>query len=532
MSDREFAQGVAVSLGDVDLRVFRAGHVDGADGRGLEAAVEVHNGRLKDADRVILDRADLRRAKVPWVARVAGVDDATADRALLDLIPLVEAALRASDDAPPRAREGQPAETRETSDTAVVAWPDPPADEAYVGLAGDFVRAIELHTEADPVAILTQLIVGFGNLVGRGPHFLVGASRHTVNEDLALVGATAKGRKGTSESDVRALLRAADETWERERIWSGLSSGEGLIFAVRDKILRHEPIKEHGRVVGYQDVEVDPGVSDKRLLVIEPEFASVLRVLARDGSTLSATMRQAWDSGNLRTMTKNSPVQATGAHISIVGHITRDELLRYLSDTEAGNGFANRILWIAVRRARYLPDGGALDMETLDPLVYRLRQAVDTARRTGQMTRDDEARDIWHRVYQPLSDGQPGLLGAMTARAEAHVLRLSMLYALLDCSAVIRRPHLEAALGLWEYAENSARWIFGQRLGDATADEILDLLRAHPEGISRTALRDVFGRHKSSGEIARALGTLVQASKARSTSTATGGRPEERWFAR
>ena len=74
----------------------------------------------------------------------------------------------------------------------------------------------------------------------------------------------------------------------------------------------------------------------------ESEFASVLRVSGRDGNTLSPVMRNAWDSGNLRILTKNNPVQASEAHISIIGHITRDELLRYMDNTEAANGFANR----------------------------------------------------------------------------------------------------------------------------------------------------------------------------------------------
>ena len=121
---------------------------------------------------------------------------------------------------------------------------------------------------------------------------------------------------------------------------SGLSSGEGLIWQARDPIMKSEPVKEKGRVVDYQEVMVDGGVDDKRVFAVEPEFASTLRVMNREGSILSAVIRQAWDTGNLRTLVKNSPAKATGAHISIMGHITRDELRRYLDRTEAGNGFA------------------------------------------------------------------------------------------------------------------------------------------------------------------------------------------------
>ena len=114
-------------------------------------------------------------------------------------------------------------------------------------------------------------------------------------------------------------------------------------------------------------------MSDKRLLVEEPEFASVLKVLARQGSTLSPLLRQAWDSKDLRTMTKK-PLVATAPHVSIVGHITRQEYVRLLNATELGNGFANRFVTILVRRSKLLPDGGQ-PVECAD-LMERLARAM------------------------------------------------------------------------------------------------------------------------------------------------------------
>jgi hypothetical protein len=85
----------------------------------------------------------------------------------------------------------------------------------------------------------------------------------------------------------------------------------------------------------------DPGVADKRLLAIESEFSSTLRMLGRDGNVLSAVAREAYDSGDLRIITKNEPARATGAHISIVGHISAGELRKELSTNEKANGFGN-----------------------------------------------------------------------------------------------------------------------------------------------------------------------------------------------
>jgi hypothetical protein len=418
------------------------------------------------------------------------------------------------------------------ADQITVAQPEWPklASEARHGLVGRFVAAIEPHTEADPVAVLLQFLIFFGNVIGRTAHFSVEADRHYLNLFAVLVGESSKGRKGVSLGQSKRLYEAIDPDWADQRIESGLSSGEGLIWAVRDPIEKQERVKKRGAPPTYETVVADPGVDDKRLVVCEAEFASTLRVLSRDGNTLSPVIRTAWDSGSLSTLTKNSPARATGAHISIVGHVSRPELLRYLTSTEAGNGFGNRFLWSCVRRSKYLPEGGQAHTLDLAPLMRELREAVEHARGMGEISRDDEARETWASVYRDLSEGRPGLLGSMTARAEAQTMRLACVYALLDRSDLVRREHLLAALALWDYCEASARYIFGQALGDPVTDEILRALKAAPHGLTRTEIRDVFGRNKKADDVGRALGLLLEQNLVVFRKEATGGRPTERWF--
>lgn len=413
----------------------------------------------------------------------------------------------------------------------VATWPAPLAPEALYGLAGDVVCAIEPHSEADPAALLVQFLTMFGNVIGRSAHFIAEADRHYTNIFTTLVGATAKGRKGTSQGQIQNLFNSVDEDWGRNRVQSGLSSGEGLIWAVRDPVEKTEPIREKKKITGYQKVIIDQGVEDKRLLAFEGELASTLRVLGRDGNTLSALIRQAWDKGDLRVLTKNNPAQATSAHISIIGHITRDELRRYLDTTEAGNGFANRFLWVCVRRSKSLPFGGRLQEVKILPIIKRLSEAVISARSMKELKRDDEANALWAEIYDELSEGKPGLLGAIISRAEPQVMRLACLYALLDCSAVICRRHLKAGLALWRYCEESAQFIFGDSLGDPVADEILRALRQAVSGMTRTEIRDLFGRHRNAREISRALTTLSEQGLVSSIQEETEGRPAERWFA-
>jgi hypothetical protein len=408
-------------------------------------------------------------------------------------------------------------------------WPALPGEALY-GLSGEIVTTLAPETESDPVAILGQLLVAFGSAVGRGPHYLVEGDGHHANLFLCLVGESSRGRKGTSRGRVVQLMTQADADWCRQCVAGGLSSGEGLVWAVRDQITKKEPIKEKGRITGYQEVVADEGVADKRLLVDESEFAQVLKMLQREGNSLSPVIRQAWDTGRLRMLTKNSPARATDAHISISAHITKPELVKLLKDTEALNGFANRYLWLAVRRSRLLPDGGrALD---LSPLGVRLNYALASARGVGRMARSVGAAALWHDLYPRLTAERPGLYGAVTGRAEAQVLRLSMVYSLLDGRAEIDVPHLRAALALWSYADASARLIFGAEAEDPLPGLVLAKLREAPGGLTRTGLHDAFGRNLPAGQLLAALANLRDRGEAYAVKVETGGRPSEHWCVR
>jgi hypothetical protein len=419
-----------------------------------------------------------------------------------------------------------PADNQKSKPLAAPAEPPWPTmgDDAYYGLAGDVVREIGPYTEADPVAILVQFLTCAGNIFGRSAYHKIEGSHHHANLFSVLVGETSKARKGTSWDRVCEIIRIADDRWYDERTKGGLSSGEGFIHEVRDE--RREWNKKEGR-----EEIVDPGIADKRLTITEPEFAGVLAVAERHGNTLSALLRKAWDGGILSTLTRNASLRATGAHISIVGHITVDELRARLTRTDTANGFANRFLFLLVRRSKVLPFGGsALDSVIVD-LGDRIKKAVVAASRIGRVDWTDAAANAWKAVYEQLSAGQQGLLGAVTSRAEAQCIRLALIYALLDGMASIELPHIKAALAVWEYAETSAAHIFGASLGDSVADEILRALQRNPEGMSRTAIRDLFGRNRSADRIGTALALLASKGRAKMEIRQSGGRPTEIWTA-
>ncbi len=409
-------------------------------------------------------------------------------------------------------------------------WPPPLAPHALHGIAGEIARAIEPHSEGDPAALLIQCLVAFGNAIGGGSSFTVEADRHRTNLFAVFVGTSSKSRKGTSWGRVRSVFDHAECDWTAKRIATGLSSGEGVIWAVRDRIENDgQPRRNEGDT--SKVVPEDEGISDKRLLVLEEEFSSPLRIMERAGNNLSAVLRDAWGRGDLRMLTKNSPARATGAHISILGHITQSELLRYLNSTEASNGFANRFLWACVKRSKTLPEGGNFRAEDHPELFGRLTESIKFGKQPRELRRDEDATAIWRSVYDQLSEGKPGMFGSVTGRAEAQVVRLSLIYALLDCSEVIRPAHMLAALAVWDYCEASARYIFGDSLGHPDADRILAELRTTPEGLTRTEIRDLFKRHRSETAINSALDCLEEYRLARRLRSPTEGRPEEIWIA-
>ncbi len=391
-------------------------------------------------------------------------------------------------------------------------WPDPPHHDAYDGLAGAIVETIAPHTEADPVAILGQLLAACGSVIGRGAWFQVEATRHHPNEFIVLVGDSAKARKGSSWDHVARLLATVDPAFPA-RTHSGLSTGEGLVWAVRDP------------------AGVDPGAGDQRLLVVEPEFASVLKATGRDVNTLSPVLRNAWDSRPLQLLTRTAPARATNAHITVIGHITASELCAQLNAVELANGFLNRFMLLACRRVRLLPEGGHPDPLAGTGLAATLAANLHAARHAGQVRFGLGARVAWWDTYARLSQPGPGPAGAMSARAEAHVIRLALIYALLDRATAINLAHLNAALALWDYAHRSATWALGDTTGDPIGEQIHAALTANPDGLTRTQIRDLFHRNQPAVTIDAALAALVHTHRAHRRRVTTGGRPADIWTA-
>lgn len=348
-------------------------------------------------------------------------------------------------------------------------WPTPMGVAAFHGLAGEIVTAMDPYTEADPHALLVSVLTAFGCQLGPGPHMMIGATQHAPRLFVLMLGRSSWARKGSSWDPVRAIVVASEGEFV-PRMQSGLSSGEGLIAAVRDP--------KYGLVKGAL-VMTEPGIEDKRLLVVETEFGAVLTRLKRDTNTLSAVIRAAWDGGDLRVATKE-PLVATAPHVALIAHITPAELREKLASGDISNGMANRFLPVLIRRARRLPRPDPLDGPVLMGLATRWRNAVQVARKIGRVGWSDEAGQQWDVVYARLAPEKESQVADLTARAAPIICRVAMLYALLDGVALIEPAHLAAALEVWQYAVRGVEYLFGDTTSAKNSDQILRHLHRLP----------------------------------------------------
>lgn len=423
----------------------------------------------------------------------------------------------------PRIHATNRREPQELDDPEIRPWPVL-SHAATRGLAGEIARIATAHSEADAVAIMLTALTGAGALMGRGRFVRVGDTEHHARLMCALVGATSRARKGTSWTPVRRLLSRTEQIIQarstipfplgrRLQITHGpLSSGEGLVAAIRDAI----------------DEEDDGGSDDKRLLVVEGEFGAALRAMQRQGNTLSMILRTAWDGHEIAPLIKRERVVATDPHICLVAHITRHELRELLSASDVWGGLANRLLWACVRRRAAIPLPQPTSDQDLDRVATELaRVAIYAAERRAELRMTNSAIDHWAAVYPELTQDRPGLFGAATARAEAQTLRLALTYALLDGADRIEMEHLEAALAMWRYADDSAAYLFAGAELDPVAQTIVQALGRG--AMTQTGISGLFCRNQPAARLADVLRDLQDRGRITLTEEQTGGRPRRTW---
>jgi hypothetical protein len=354
-------------------------------------------------------------------------------------------------------------------------------EEALYGIAGKIVRKLAEHSEASEPNLLGHFLGIFSNVVGRTSYTWLANNKYYANTFQVIVGDTSKARKGTAYRMVlNHIFLEIDPTWKADNRLEGLGSGEGLIQAVRDPSIDSKGIN-------------DPGVTDKRLLLVEEEFAALLSKMNQKNSILSPTLRTLWDSGNFSQKTKYNPIQTTNAHISLIGHITEYELEEAFKDVEAANGFGNRFLWFAVMRGKKELITRTLEAYSFTDEISRLKESINFSRKDQCIQLSTKAKFLFNDFYQTISECPKGYLGRLCSRSEAHLLKIALIYALLDCSTEIDEINLRAAMALVQFSIDSCNFLFQRKRFSSEQLKILTALEASPDPISRgNLLKHVF----------------------------------------
>jgi hypothetical protein len=441
---------------------------------------------------------------------------------------------------------GDQARGRRDQDGAAMAWPKSMADAGFYGVLGRIAREVEPHIEADSGALLLNLLAASGIAIGHGPYLQIGAARHYGVLYVVTVGETG-GNKSDGTTPLTTIFAAVKDLPPVEytpeglradvdfsslgepRTLRGLSTGEGLLFQIRDDRKSDKLNKD------THEPEVIPGIKDKRLLALEAEFARVLAVMSRDGNTLGALLRDLYDSPpTAETSTKSEPIRVTAPHVGLLAQITPAELHRKLGEIELSNGFVNRFLWPLTHRIKSLPrppDYSDLAREH----AARWRDAVARAATVGAVAFDAEAAALWEAQYELLREGgreglppREGMAKDVCARAHVAVLRIALIFAALDGSPLITAAHLDAALACWDYCERCAAYLFGDVAGDPVENVIARALKERRK-MTRNDVMNLYGRHRPSAAIQTALDALLTAGKVRTFQEPTNGRPAEWW---
>lgn len=351
---------------------------------------------------------------------------------------------------------------------------------AFYGLAGEVVKQLLPHTEADEAALLSQILVCFGNAINRTAYFTAEASKHHTNLYTLIVGVSGKGRKGSSFNQIKQLFEFEElQDWKKNSFAKGLSSGEGLIDRVKDDVR-----------MDVNNIQIHDN-NDKRLLCIETEFGNVLQVMKRIGNTLSVVLRDAWDGTKLSTLTKASPLTATDPHISFIGHITYEELKTSINPVDIKNGLGNRFIFFCSDRSKELPEGFKLEPAKLRNLQDRIKESYKLVQSFGEkeILLSADAKTLWNEVYSSLSGQNIGIHGDLCGRAEAQVRRIALILCLMNKEAEVSRQALEAALAIWQYSSDSIKYIWGEDFGNPILDKIMAILENFAEdGRSRSDL--------------------------------------------
>lgn len=357
---------------------------------------------------------------------------------------------------------------------APVSAPPKLTDAMLPGLLGEITRACCQNTEAVPSAVAANLLVWFLSHIGRLRYVMIGDDQQWLNNYFLLIGPSGMG-KGVSGKAPARIFKSVQQHLELKFKHAfdagkgdglkeypqpnihigGLSSGEGLGFALDDG--DNSPVP--GRVI-----------TDKRLLVIESEMVNVLCQMSRQGNTLSAQLRNAYDGVDIRPMTKRDRVSVSDPYICLMGNITPDELLKFDDDkTQSFNGLLNRFLMLWTQPQKLVSRPSGLSNEKIDHFASVIAEHLLAARNgtfevhwkkiraiATPVDISEEAWGLFDSVYSQLMNFPCSKrVVSLIRRHRLHVLLMACALTLFEGMVVVTREVMQAALEWIEFSRKS-----------------------------------------------------------------------------
>ena len=423
----------------------------------------------------------------------------------------------------PRSERMPKEKSTELDDNSVMAAhrSAPQSDPACLyGLIGDVARAGSDGTETNPYAIAANFMAYLACAIGRNPYLPIGNTWHHARLFVLHIGRSGRGRKGDALSLVLRIdqaLRELSDAHAPQIHRGGLSSREGLVALIHD-----------GYKLGRQVVEP---IDDKRLWVVESEFANVLHQGRRDGNTLSAALRDCWDGISMKPATKSNRLHASDPHVCLSGAISPGELLALMKSRDLTNGFANRFLMIWGERTQVVPFPKATSQEVVDQIAQRVLEVLnfvgaDQHAYSDELRMELSAQAQWRygQLYCVELNEECGnpVLAALLERRAPMLLRMAMLFALTDCQLRVDVHHIDAAAAWIRHAVASVRFVFmsaeeSARMEKviAMANKILAFLQTRRSATRRDITVVCFDKHATKHQIDAAVEYLLGMTPAR-----------------
>lgn len=369
--------------------------------------------------------------------------------------------------------------------------PAAPSRAMFTGRLGELTRMIAPHVPWDPVAFHLQALVMIGSYLGYGPYIAEGATLRRANLFLALIGGTGSG-KGSSLGWVQWMMDTIDASFTDDRTTTALDSGQGLLRKITDPVY---VVDKSGR-----EVLTIEGSDDKRVIYVEEELGQLFyKMMSQD--KVEKMVTKAWDSGVLETLTKHESMRCSKPHVSIIGHITPDELYDRLEKRLVDNGFSNRWLYALIKPTQIIdlepqPHELTGGFELAVEIGKKVRE-VATDPSAGEFRLDEEATGLFRETSRFMYDHRPtGAMEKQVVRWRSQMFKLALIHAALDGTRTITAEHYAAARAVWAYNARSARAFFGGMTGNSHADKFLAMWKAIEfDELTLTDVSDMFSKN-------------------------------------